>query len=221
MQEGRRPGKQHRKRSSCLPFLLPSVRQASPDEEVEDVLNFETSCWCPAGTQSRPARLGRQQVASLARCPVRSCVKRRQRATGPCNSASKVIYLGAELVEDGEGNRGTLHWPGVSPPAGSKSTAREQGAPREPERPCRVRDLQPVGEPGDHPQPHDYAFADVGRQERADAGGNPREQGQPKPKGTPGRESECLVVPEKQGNPPEETLWREGGIGSWNRWRER
>ncbi len=34
------------------------------------------------------------------------------------------------------------------------------------------------------------------------------------------RESERLVLPRKQGNAPERTLWREGGAGAWNRRRE-
>ena len=35
------------------------------------------------------------------------------------------------------------------------------------------------------------------------------------------RESEYLIVPEKQGNPPQGTLWREGGTELWSCWRER
>jgi hypothetical protein len=34
--------------------------------------------------------------------------------------------------------------------------------------------------------------------------------------GRDGKESECLVVPEKRGNPALETLWREGGTGRGN-----
>ena len=35
------------------------------------------------------------------------------------------------------------------------------------------------------------------------------------------RESEYLIVPKKQGNPPQGTLWREGGTEMRNCWRER
>lgn len=35
------------------------------------------------------------------------------------------------------------------------------------------------------------------------------------------RESEYLIVPVKQGNPPQGTLWREGGTALRDCWRER
>jgi hypothetical protein len=35
------------------------------------------------------------------------------------------------------------------------------------------------------------------------------------------RESEYLIVPVKQGNPPQGTLWREGGTELRDCWRER
>jgi hypothetical protein len=34
-------------------------------------------------------------------------------------------------------------------------------------------------------------------------------------------ESEYLILPEKQGNPPQGTLWREGGTELRSCWRER
>jgi hypothetical protein len=49
----------------------------------------------------------------------------------------------------------------------------------------------------------------------------PVTKGQPEGAGTGREESECLMVPMKQGNPPRGTLWRDGGTGTRNRWRER
>jgi hypothetical protein len=39
--------------------------------------------------------------------------------------------------------------------------------------------------------------------------------------GMGGRESEYLILPEKQGNPPQGTLWREGGTEERDCWRGR
>lgn len=49
----------------------------------------ETLYWNPAGTQSRPTKLGQQSEASLASDGATRQAKRRQRVTRPCDGAPK------------------------------------------------------------------------------------------------------------------------------------
>lgn len=201
------------------------VRQDKPgrgggDDVANDIA--ETSGRNPAGKESRPAKVGHQPEASLARPWATVGVKRRQRVRGPCDRAPKARYVAeADTVKKVEGNTEALYRPGVEGPPGSESRARTPGFPRNLGGPDASPKSIPGGDLGDSiPQ----ARARCASRPRESEGGALQGYRQAKATERGGKgvgKSEPSIVPGKPGNRPHGTRWREGTARAWNRWRER
>ncbi len=108
---------------------------------------------------------------------------------------------------------------GVRVSTGSKTMACARGDPREPGRACRLRYSIPVGRPVIKTQACPWSSA-RGRERMSwsrmvspSEGNEARREGR-QAVGVPHSTAEA-------GEPTQGTLWREGGIGTWNRWRDR
>ena len=112
----------------------------------------------------------------------------------------------------------TQHHPQVPPE--SKNKACRQWVPQEPGRPCHLRLTIRKGRAGNLFQAYPGFVCPGIRSEDPDDKRYPKAK-ETKPEETDGRESERPIVPVSQGNPPQGTLRREGGVCSWNFWRER
>ena len=189
------------------------MRQDKPGRGgCDDVANdiAETSGRNPAGKESRPAKVGHQPEASLARPRATVDVKRRQRGCGPCDRAPKAGYgAEADTVKKVEGNTEALYGPGAKAPPGSESRARTPGFPRNLGGPDASPKSIPGGDLGDSiPQ----ARGRCASRPRESEGGAPQGYRQAKATERGGKgvgKSEPSIVPGKPGNRPHGTRWRE------------
>ena len=148
--------------------------------------------------------------------------KRRQHVCGPRDGASQGRFSwGRRCGKAGRQHRLARPRPGRVGPPGSQSGARlHQGFPDTWEVSRLLRHL-PRGSTGDHgPGPRTArgappcgANCSPHRRYRAASA----REGHGKDRET----SECSIVPSKQGKPPQATLWRKGGTGNTDLWRER
>jgi hypothetical protein len=179
--------------STCLSL----VRQAKPGRGGCDELKLREETQrvkVPSG------KVAHQPEASLAGRRVTGVAKRRQRACGPWDGASKEQRpWGRRRERNGRQHRRVKSEPGQIPLAGP-GAATHRG-----QRPGHVRKGFPrnLGDPA----------ASTWKVE-------PRSGAQASDAGAAGSRS-ALVVPRKRGNRPEGPRGGKGSIGSRNRWRER
>ena len=160
----------------------------------------ETLHWNPLREGSpahRPVKAGPQPEASLARRWTTSDVKRRQRARGPCDSASKCKMSGrptlfvARKATSTRWKGGDTQGPDAEAPSGSPSTAREQGFSRNRGDPVISRASEAAGA-----TQRSVCLKKAGSRSVA-------------------------IVAMKWGNLPKGPRGAKRGTGTWNRWRER
>ena len=118
--------------------------------------------------------------------------------------------------KDGRQHRGAVNWPGAFGPAGVRERGmRTLGFPRNLGGPVVS---VPVRRPGVRLETsRPLHAAPAGRGSEQGVQGRYRQAKETKRGGTDGRESECLVLLLKRGNPSQGTPRREGGTGTWNR----
>jgi hypothetical protein len=127
----------------------------------------------------------------------------------PCDRAPKTSVAGATVVDTSGGRADTPQWPDVLRSyRGPRTGRRDMRVAREPERPCRFR--RDCRLESRHPklqvdpQLSSRAGGDEKRTKRRYRQAKATKRGE-----TDGRESQHPVVPTKQGNHTEGTLWRE------------